>query len=61
MRLNGWQRIGIVASVIWALVGAYLGLKSLFDTIYEAFHTCSAQAPTASTLVFCSDQFERQL
>jgi hypothetical protein len=25
MHLNGWQRIGIVASVAWALYGVYLG------------------------------------
>jgi hypothetical protein len=25
MRLNGWQRIGIVASVIWAIGGAIWG------------------------------------
>jgi hypothetical protein len=26
-RLNGWQRIGIVLSVLWAIVGAIWGLK----------------------------------
>lgn len=25
MRLSGWQRIGVVASVVWALYGAYWG------------------------------------
>jgi hypothetical protein len=25
MRLNGWQRIGIVASVAWFLVGGFWG------------------------------------
>ena len=30
-RLNGWQRIGIIASVIWMLVGAVLTIKANSD------------------------------
>ena len=25
LRLNGWQRLGVVASIAWALVGGYIG------------------------------------
>jgi hypothetical protein len=31
MRLNGWQRIGIVGSVIWVLIGGFLGNKAALD------------------------------
>lgn len=31
MRLNGWQRIGVVASVAWFLVGGFLGNSMVLD------------------------------
>src|SRR5262249_8996869 len=30
-RLNGWQRIGVIASVIWMLTGAVLTIKADSD------------------------------
>lgn len=27
MRLNGWQRVGLVASVLWAIGGGFWGLS----------------------------------
>jgi hypothetical protein len=29
MRLNGWQRIGVVASVLWAVAGAWYEIDSI--------------------------------
>ena len=31
MRLGGWQRIGIVASVIWFFAGGFVGNKLAID------------------------------
>jgi hypothetical protein len=31
MRLNGWQRIGLVLSIIWFLVGGFWGNKIALD------------------------------
>ena len=42
MRLNGWQRIGIVASVIWVPVGIFWSLGRLYNPIYQQFGHCIA-------------------
>ena len=39
-RLNGWQRIGIILSVIWLVVGPIVALKTLYDPIYAEFLRC---------------------
>jgi hypothetical protein len=31
MRLSGWQRIGVVASILWFIVGGFLGNKAALD------------------------------
>jgi hypothetical protein len=31
MRLNGWQRIGLVASIVWFLAGGFWGNKIALD------------------------------
>jgi hypothetical protein len=31
MRLSGWQRIGIVASILWFVVGCFIGNEFAFD------------------------------
>jgi hypothetical protein len=31
MRLSGWQRIGIVASMVWFLAGGFMGNKLAID------------------------------
>ncbi len=40
MKLNGWQRLWVVAAVIWGLVVAYIGIDSFmssgFGTLGEA-------------------------
>ena len=42
MHLNGWQRIGIVASVIWAPLGAFWSLGQLYNPIYDSYRSCMA-------------------
>jgi hypothetical protein len=45
MRLNGWQRIGIVASVVWVFVGGFWGNQIGFsqgDYVREAYRQCLA-------------------
>jgi hypothetical protein len=31
MRLNGWQRIGLVLSIAWVLAGGFWGNKTALD------------------------------
>lgn len=42
-RLNGWQRIGIIASVIWLLAGAAIGDKILIDRVNDAQRVSRAE------------------
>ena len=44
MKIGGWQRIGIVASVLWVFVGGFIGNKEALD---------EAGARTASQLDSC--------
>jgi hypothetical protein len=41
-RLNGWARIGIVLSVVWAICGSIWVLHSISDTdeIYGLYNIC---------------------
>jgi hypothetical protein len=58
LRLNGWQRIGIVLSVVWAIVGSLWGLHTLFDPIRQSFSTCASAVTDFS---YCSNLFEREM
>ena len=43
LRLNGWQRIGVVASVLWAIGGAYWGNNIRLhegDWVLENYSAC---------------------
>jgi hypothetical protein len=44
MRLNGWQRIGIVASVIWAIGGPiyvdYKAEKEAWEAMNQSYRGC---------------------
>lgn len=44
MKLNGWQRVGIVASVIGGVACAWWGLKLRYDPIWSGYGTCLEQA-----------------
>jgi hypothetical protein len=39
-RLNGWQRIGIVLSVVWAIVGGLWGMKQAVAPAWRQFNAC---------------------
>jgi hypothetical protein len=39
MRLNGWVRIGIIASVAWVFVGGYLGNRLVVNQAAESMMT----------------------
>ena len=69
MRLNGWQRIGLVASIVWVLAGGFWGNEIALD---EAWERTSAQrdlcvaenkrrygeyGPYEQVWTPCSDQF----
>src|SRR6476469_11050538 len=40
MKLNEWQRLGIIASVIGGLACAWWGLKLRYDPIWAGYSTC---------------------
>ena len=44
-RLNGWQRMGIVLSVVWAIVGGIWGLNLVVDPIWAEWRFCITQQP----------------
>jgi hypothetical protein len=52
MRFGGWQRIGIVASVVWFFVGGFIGNKAALD---------EAGAKTSAQLDHCVATNKRQL
>jgi len=58
MKLNGWQRIGIVASVIWALLGAFLAEYILYSLTYGSFDTCRH---STTSLPICAQNLNRDL
>lgn len=44
MKLNGWHRLGIIASVLWILIGGCCGNESAFrqgDAAVDAYIRCS--------------------
>ena len=63
MRLNGWIRIGIIASVAWVFVGGYLGNRLVINQAELAMMTtlqlCNYHpegAPLAPAPVVCGRQ-----
>jgi hypothetical protein len=61
MRLNGWQRLGVVASVVWALGGAFwgnnLGLHE-GDYVVTQYQICT-EGPLPVDWNACSQAFAR--
>lgn len=39
-RLHGWARIGIVLSMVWAIIGSIWALNLLFEPVYQNYVTC---------------------
>lgn len=58
MRLNGWHRIGIVASVVWMVVGAIWAQHLIFDHIYEMRRACVA---AVTDYKFCDKTYEGEM
>ena len=62
MGLNGWVRIGIIASIAWVLVGGYLGNRLVINQAEQAMMTtlrlCNnpAGAPPTDPPVVCGRQ-----
>jgi hypothetical protein len=48
-RLNGWQRIGIVLSALWVLVGGLWGRQLAVAPYFD----CIKSAPNIDTMNFC--------
>jgi ketosteroid isomerase-like protein len=52
-RLNGWQRIFIVLSVVWMIVGGLWGWRHANDKADADFKLCITQIQTASDVQAC--------
>jgi hypothetical protein len=52
-RLNGWQRIGVVLSVVWAMVAGTFAWKHAHDQADAAFRSCIDGVQTAAQLQAC--------
>ena len=63
MRLNGWQRIGIVASVLWVISGGLWGNSvglSQGDYVAEAYKRClAAHLGQSDDSAACSAEFKK--
>jgi len=57
-RLNGWARIGIVLSTLWAVIGSLWALNLLFEPVYQNYATCRAMIITRPS--DCQQLFETQ-
>jgi hypothetical protein len=63
VRVNGWQRIGIVASVIWA-VGAYfvaIGQPDLATSLHRSCLAATPEANHAEWVARCYTEFKERL
>ena len=62
MKLNGWQRIGIALSVLWAF-GSFISIRkdqiNLADALYrDQYHNCSISGPT--NISYCDETVSLQ-
>lgn len=58
-RLHGWARIGIVLSMVWAIMGSIWGLNMLFGPVYQNYATCQTLISTSPS--DCQQLFQTQL
>ena len=54
-RLNRWQRIFLVLSIIWIVIGGSWGWRHAYDQVDADFKTCVAAVKTASDLESCRE------
>jgi hypothetical protein len=40
VRLNGWQRIGIILSIVWVFVGAWWAQQAVFAPVRAGYSKC---------------------
>lgn len=68
MRLNGWQRLGVIASIFWAIGGGiwinHLVIGSMSTHVTDWYETCrraphpeGPHVPFEATLEACSANF----
>jgi hypothetical protein len=58
-RLHGWARVGIVLSIVWAIMGSVWGLNTLFGRVYENYAIC--QTLISASPSDCRELFQAQL
>ena len=58
-RLHGWARIGIVLSIVWAIMGGIWALNLLFGPVYQNYATC--QTLISASPSDCQQLFQTQL
>ena len=54
-RLDGWQRIGVVLSVVWVVVGGTWGWRHAHDKIDEEFRACVRAFETPAEFQACRE------
>jgi hypothetical protein len=54
-RLTRWQRIFIVLSIIWIVIGGSWGWKHAYDKVDPDFKICVAAVESAADLEACRD------
>ena len=59
--LNGWQRIGIVASVLWAIGGGLWGTQNVVDPMKDEIHRCLVLHPANSDEIDCTQLYAPRL
>ena len=60
-RLNEWQRIGIVLSVLWAIVGGLWGYTHIVSPMKDEINRCLQVHPANSDEVNCWRLYAPQL
>jgi ketosteroid isomerase-like protein len=60
-RLNGWQRIGLLLSVVWMIIGGSWGWRHAYDKADAEFRACIAAVHTVADVQACRDTRFRAL
>lgn len=59
MRLNGWQRIGVIASIVW-MIFAVINHLSNHDKLVSAIYSSEANACTVENMTLCMEDAYKQ-
>jgi len=54
-RLSGWQRIGVVLSVVWIVIGGSWGWRHAYDKADAEFRTCIAAVQSVADVQACRE------